>query len=328
MKFSHILAILVLATGGLAGCSMLSSSPTAPKERSAEIWTKGDWFVRIVPQDKTSGKATPNAHPVNISPSRLATAFSAIRLRGNTRGKSYPLFNQESLDILSLYIGEALSKARANEDVVFAVGTYQRRILGVRTDLAATGRVFNNRDGLNVILGELRTPNLRYDSEAELKALNKDTRLNPYIPGLRGIRQKQEERVMLPQSATGVFTKAKSRPDWFVFTEQGLTPTVTASPQIRTQQGISELERLKREVEELKSRIGGGSGVGSGSNAIGSCGGAGSRQMLSQDAIRLQQKWRPPSVETKLEALKNLREQGLISQEDYDKKRADILAEF
>ena len=324
----RLLLVLVVA-----GCSMLGSSPSPTKQASPDIWTKGDWFVRLVPQDKTAGKPLANAHPVNISPSRLATALSQVRIRGNVRGKSYPLFNQESLDILSVYVSEALSKATATDDVVFAVGTYQRRVLGLRTDLAATGRVFNNQDGLNVILGELREPNLRYDSEAELKALNKDTRLNPYIPGLRGIRQTQEQRLTVPQAASGVFTKTKNRPDWFVFTERALVARQPAQGQgLGRSAGVpagqeSELARLKREVEELKSRIG-GSNAGRGNAIRGDGAGGNRRQMLSEDAIRLQQGWRPPSVETKLEALKNLREQGLISEEDYAKKRAEILASF
>ena len=290
----------------LPACSTLSPFSSSnggedPAER-VTLWTKGDWFIALEPQDKTAGAPPANSQPLNISPSRLRAALSAIRIRGERR-QSSPLFNEESLDTLSIYLSESLAKASPSQDAVFAVGTFQRRLLGVRTDLAATGRVFNNHDGLNIIIGELRSPNLRYDSEAELKALNKDTRLHPYIPGLRGIRQAQLARLSLPERRAGVFTKSKKRPDWFVFSEEGLTPTMVATPGQpgNAISGSEELTQLRQEVEELKSRLGDG------------------QAKPGQGEVTL---------ETKLTALRELRDKGLISDDSYQQKRQKLLEEF
>lgn len=297
------LALILL----LAACSTLNPFSSSGGEaaqgqdpsKEVDVWTKGDWFVTLEPQDKTAGTPPPNTHPLTISPARIRTALSAITVTGQRRRKNR-LFNEESLETLSVYLSTGLAQAGPGQDVVFAIGTFQRRVLGVRTDLAATGRVFNNRNGLNIIIGELRVPNQRYDSEAELKALNKDTRLHPYIPGLRGIRQRQTVRLSLPPRQTGVFTKSKKRPDWFIFTEEGLLPTMTATPGQpgAAISGGDELARLRREVETLKTRVGGGVAKPGQGEA---------------------------TLETKLTALKDLRDKGLISAEDYEKKRQELL---
>lgn len=317
-----LVALLFLTFGvGLGGCSTLSGwfgDDAAAVESTANpvvLWQSGDYFIRIEPQDRTAGTPRPNQHPATINRDRIRHALKLVRFRQSSNDDWTNLFTKENLTFLGAYIEQGLAKASPTQDVTFAMESWHRFLFGIRSDIVITGRVFYANGQLNLIFGRIGPTNKKSDSKAELSARNKDIRLFPYVPGLRGVEVASGISFSAPPGS-GVFRPAGTkRSDWLIFSNKALSlgsPSRSTSPRstsrgdarstshgdsrAEAESGVpsSQLEDLRREVERLKNRIG--------------------NDESNDDQQR------------RLRVIKNLREKGLISQEEFERKRQEIIS--
>ncbi len=302
--------VAVVAMLSLAGCSSLSGWFGGDNEAKVKstgkngaattvLWRSGDYFIRIEPQDQTAGRPPPNQHPIEINRDRLRGALGLVRFRASSRDNWQPLFTKENLQILGAILEEGLAKARPNQDVTFALESWHRVLLGIRSDDVITGRIFYANNRLNLIFGKIGPSNKQSDSQAELSARNKDIRLNPYVPGLRGIEVKNDIQLSAPPGS-GVFRPAGlKRHDWLVFDQktlalQGRTRTAPRGGAPSSGGiGSSALDDLRQEIENLKKRLG-----------------------EEED----------DGINRRLSVLQRLRDKGLISQEEFESRREKILS--
>ena len=93
-----------------------------------------------------------NIHPVKINPLKIEGALKLIVTKWGP--KSEPLFQKQKYLPYSVAISEALAEAKSNQDVVFTVeGWYRKKTLS--ENRVTSGRVFYNKNGLNIIFGSI-----------------------------------------------------------------------------------------------------------------------------------------------------------------------------
>jgi len=315
MAFFAVLPGVVEAGGGRYG------DPGGVRE---VLWHRDDFFVRIERQDRLRNGDVPprNDHPYRqITAEGVVAALSNILIQENPSDPPQLFFSQRALDVLATYIPEGLERAKPNEDVTFAVKSWHEKALTFATPLVLTGRVFVRDGALNVILGEMRPPNKVSQSFAELSALNKDPRLHPYIPGLRGYRVRN--RYVLSAVGDGIYHAPNRPQDWLIFTPgsysafsrplQAITEEIRGKtvedleqrkarrlkPRKAETQSADELRRLRDELSRLKKRVDG------------------------ETSER-----RSAALEARLQALERMRERGLISEEEFERKRKEVLKDM
>ncbi|GAM11486.1 hypothetical protein OR1_03802 [Geobacter sp. OR-1] len=264
----------------LNGCAGLSSSTMPPKT----VWHLGDQYVAVTPKEQTP-TAPPNAHPADLSTDRLQWALASLKLIPKDNDAPTPLFTDYELSVLSTNASNALSRATAGEEVIFAtIGNHVSLYGLVKRPMVTTGRLFVAGGMLNLILGKIHEDVSDKD----------DRRLNPFIAGTRsGSLNTNSGRIS--SVIKGAELKS-SRQDWILIP---LTGMIDAPPPAREPVGsIDRSPESPKTVPAVKSneKPANSASVPSGK-----------------------------SPEERLRTLNSLREQGLITEDEYRSKRAQIL---
>jgi Short C-terminal domain len=134
-------------------------------------------YVRI---ERAEPAAAPNLHPVAVPPEVLKKALAGVRLHNE------PLFNDDELAQIVPPLVTALARATPDEDVSFAVpGRHAGwAILSPRS--VTTGRMFRDVDGLELIVGLAQRPfEDEFNATGVLIAFEPGHRAAPVDPKLR-----------------------------------------------------------------------------------------------------------------------------------------------
>ena len=112
-----------------------------------------------------------------LSPLKIEGALKLIVTKWGS--KSEPLFQKKKYLPYSVAISEALAEAKSNQDVVFTVeGWYRKKTLS--ENRVTSGRVFYNKNGLNIIFGSIMRKGNMSDTDPMLSAgINPDLAKNP-----------------------------------------------------------------------------------------------------------------------------------------------------
>ncbi len=282
-------------------------------EEGVNVFEGGQQYVRIVKQEKSAEGE--NQHPTIYSVEKLKDALSAITVQKesgifNDEIKEFPFFAQSEISVLSSGLSRAFERAKANEDIIFVVIGRHDRFFN-KDKKVIGGRAFIKDDKLNLIFGDV------YRAEGgsmEQKRRNyaagcggcdtADLRTNPYIVGRRG----DEHEVELVIAEIDGLERPRS--DWLILSveqlatavvqERNKLPPALAREQARTRKEAAQLNLERRQMREEMARM---------RQDMKNGGGASSSQ----------------SLEERLATLKQLRRKELISDEEYQTKRKEIL---
>lgn len=276
-------------------CSLLLLSLYGSYAHAADdIWSRGgEFFIRLEPQDTLrNASPPPNAHPAaTVTAESLRNALSLVFYAPASDDEATPLFAERTLDLLGVALEKGLKEASPRQDVTFIVETWHELFLGLSEAVIVGGRAFFVGDSLNLIIGSMRSPNVRSLSEGENQVVNKDSRLYPYHIGNRDKRIKHKG-IISAEANSGVFAASNNRRDWLVFTPFAL--------------GMGDRATVEKNVtpspSQQKSRV---------------------PSTLMRDN---QQIIDPDILAQRLEALKKLRDSGLISNKDFEEKKKEILS--
>ena len=197
-----------------------------------------------------------NIHPVNIDPLRVEGALKLIITKYGPRAET--LFQEEKILAYSIAISEALREAKPNQDVVFTTeGWYKKKSLS--NNLVTSGRLFYNKNGLNIIFGSvMRKGNISETDPMLSHGINPDLARNPYSPGSR-YQSIKSKYVLTTIPNSGVFRpkEAKGRVDWLVFTPKALIPRgdLTADQKKFSTASNFQVQGLRNELNTLKIKI-------------------------------------------------------------------------
>jgi len=300
------------------------------KEEEGIIWQDKDEFVKLVEQDwgRKHRRAPVNSHPVNLNPNNIAVVLESLRTWGpkktSAEGKMVAIFTPEKISLLSGKLAQALSQAGLEQDAVFAVAdTYQD--LGNSGRRATGGRVFVHEGDLNIIFGDILSP------APEGKKQNTSHYSKPHRAGKR---MESLGRAFRVASGPGIgFWKEKGsqREDWVVIDIPILSPGLPVAAEKNTQiptpassklqenwQMREEMARLRKELEDSKNR----------QAAEEPAGIEPARATVPAPPARTETAEKSTMIEQRLSTLRSLHEKKLITDEEYEAKRKEILAEI
>ena len=183
----------------LSSCSSLSNITDSFSDFIADeeiLFLSSYENVKIVDQD--SNLTGQNSHPVNVSEERIEGALKLLLFRVGKKTNS--LFPGKKLEVISLNISKGLAKANKNQDIVFTMEDWYSGLPGTRLkdNRVVSGRVFYNRDGLNVIFGSVLREGFQSTTDPMLQSRNPDLKKNPYMPGSRLISVKNPFALAVP----------------------------------------------------------------------------------------------------------------------------------
>lgn len=298
--------------------------PDAEAGNQVRLWKHRDQYVRLESQDRGAQPSGPNDHPVTLAPERIREMLGSLDVRYPKRDKIEPLFTSSELNTLQDAVSMGLAKATAGQDVTFAIVGIHRGLMSFSHDRSVTtGRIFFSKGKLNLILGRLHE---EYNEE-------EDRRMHPFVPGRRKYKAPRSWETEKPYEIVkqgGVALKKQGdieRYDWLMLDpdpklwkairaeKKAAKETAKAAFQEASQvrqksaEVSAEQERLRAELESLKKDM---------------------RAIKQAPAVvpAATQASRPEagdSVKVRLRRLKDLRDEELITEDEYRAKRQEIL---
>lgn len=307
--------LAVLLAVGLSG-----GARAADDERV--IWEGADQFVKLVPQDRMPDGSLPppNEQPVQLSSRDIQMALGTLTLwkQGGlfSEEQSAALFTTGETQLLGRRLADALAQAGPDQDVVFAVvSAYDKALIG-KSMLSVAGRVFVRDGKLHMILGDVLRETR--DPEAAVKGAWGDTegsvdrRLFPHKPGRRSRVRELDSSVVVSEGVEYFIGNDQiAREDWLVLD----LPVIVAEVQRRNEPEV-DTEARKLEAEAARMAL--------------------ERRQMREEMARMRKEMRELSagggggastatLTERLATLEALRDQGLISEQEYAAKRKDIL---
>ena len=283
---------------------------------NSTVWELNEQYVRLV---EVEPDASANDHPVRIDKTELQQALASLQLwreGGVFRDEeSLPVYPPGQAELIARYVSDALSKADAREDVIFNVRSYTSVLLSMAKEREwTTGRVFYEDGGFNLIIGEYQK---RLDKGKKIVegsfGIVDDFRDVYFDPGTRTRKGKMPGRIVTT-SGVKLAREGGDRPDWVVLDieaaalayRESQTPLEIRKEERRAKAEAAKLTLERRQMREEMARM---------------------RKELKE----LQAGGRTPaaaSLENRLGKLLELHEKGLISEDEFKRRKEELLQEI
>lgn len=297
------------------------SSPVVAKELFGDdddyIWKSGtNRFVKFVTIEKEL--ATRNDHPVKLDRQTLAEALKILEYseeKNVLRDDLTAVFSIAQINNLSRNIANGLKRAKPDQDIIFSIEGLSKRLLILTGKSFTTGRVFYKDGKLNLILGEYEYAR----NEALESAIDTSGNANVQYNLDYGSRKKSANsfKDYLIETA-GIELKrvgSKVRRDWFVIDVDVAAETYLAVKEGKNNKEAQqdralqlEAAKLAKERREMRLEM--------------------ARMRKEMEAISQSGGSSANSIEERMATLDELKEKGLVSDDEYDAKRQEILKDI
>lgn len=296
------------------------------KKANDVLWENGpNQYFKYDDDDQDEAEFGDNDHPVELDEREVENSLRLLRVKherstslsilgiksegDTTVVEMVPMFNSEHAVFLSRVLVKGLKEASSKKDIIFVVEQSQKNMLGLTKDSFFTaGRVFYKDKKLNLILGDYNRPRNRGYETA-------------YDPTNAGIVTYTFEHGQRSKKASGsnVFDEVifevpgienkeykTLRRDWFVIDVNLASDAYTIS---KKEEKDEEMLRKRKEIEEIF-----GQSFPTMVNAA--------PTIIQQEPVLVK------SAEDRLVLLNDLKEKGLITEEEYVLKRRQVLEEL
>ncbi len=279
------------------------------------IWQSGlNFYFKYVPQDETDYGV--NDHPINLVEKEISTALEALKIEEKsllTADEIRTVFTIQQLKLLGVNLAKGLRNAKPEQDIIFVMQKASRKLgfLNDRSYLA--GRAFFKDGKLNLIIGDYELPaNDAFESVYDPSG----KRNIPYAFSF-GYRSnsaaKFRKDVIKNDGVINMIAGGELRQDWFIIDIKVAAAAVLAeqnnagrsSGSVDTEAMRQESERLARERRQLRLEM------------------ARMRKEMQESGGTV--KSEELTIEERLARLDELHAQKLISDDEYEQKRKEIL---
>ncbi len=335
--------LIVLAT-------ILTLAGNIAEARNDEVYYKDGAYSTFSLSDQDSDRYGLNEHPADLSPDDLQPILQAIthRASGLFSGDGLEtLFSPQQATLMAGQIAKGLRRARPDQDVTFVIQRKARKLVLMSGLALTSGRVFYADGKLNLIIGEHdRQRNREYE-----RLFDTTGAVQPYAlsSGKRKSNSGALKGDLLAYEGLGnqVTEKGKLRKDWIVIdvpqalasvraqpapaaladgqgplapapAAAGMTSEEAAALQAEQEAMREELSRMREQLEATPS------GTGAGPAAPAAAVPAAAVAPASAAPVRVP----GTNIEERLRLLIELYQQGLITEDEYNAKRREILSEL
>jgi len=201
----------------------------------------------------------PNQHPVNVTQEQLYNALSQITIKTSDKLGYLPLFTEFELGVLSKNVSDGLAEARPDQDVTFAVVGWHKGagVFSISEQEVTTGRVFYQNGQINLIIGAAHRPVDEGENYATRSAETGDRRLDPFVPGMRSFTQPHKWQIAAAPGSGVYSAPGGQRSDWLVFSAQALAaaPPPSADRPANNAAEQTRYEQLQKQVDQLQQQL-------------------------------------------------------------------------
>jgi len=287
-----------------------------------ELWKSGmNLYIKTTTQDKNkNGQYVPNQHPVSLNPNEIRNALTNIYVWNKSYftgalkdNEAETVFSQEQARLLGNYLAAGLQKATPQEDFIFSLTRRKKGFLFTKETTYTTGRAFYANNKLNVIIGEFDRLSDKFKERAYASSGINEIKYN-FKHGKRGKRGGFNKAIIVTDGLSTQNVNGKNRTDWFVIdvklasaayladknddseitasaNEEALRREAAKSAQERREMRL-EMARMRKEMKQSQK----GSGIS--------------------------------TAEERLKKLDDLQQKKIITKEEYESKRQEILSDI
>ena len=279
------------------------------------LWESGlSLYIKLDNQDK--GTTQPNNHPVELDAETIDSSLRLLRIWDDKyyeEGNAERVFSINQTRLLGKHIAAGLKRARSNEDIVFVIVSMKKGGLGTSAPKYMGGRAFYVDDALNIIIGD-------YD-RARDKAMEAAvggsglTEIKYHIAtGRRGKASAFNKHMIEINGVTNAKVGSKLRKDWFILNLEKTKIVIRDEKETkrRSSKEYKQEKLFKDEAAKLAKE----------------------RRDMRLEMARLRKEMGEKkdnteiTIEERLNKLQALMDKELISKEEYDKRRTEILNEI
>ncbi len=270
-----------------------------------------------------------NDQPVSFAKEELEKALSLIKVSDKNQAEEQEtLFTQLQMNLLAKHLASGLETATPEQDIVFALKRNASRFFGLKTDqYFIAGRVFYKEGNLNIIIGDYNRPRLE-GYEAAYDPTHVGIVAYHFNHGYRTKKSKKYKKVL--KEVAGIENKKYEglvRNNWFVVDVQKAAETAVT---IAKTQEKDELDEKRKELRAIL-----GEDTASGTSTKEKAKISKERREMRAEMARMRKQMnqmnnngQEQSLEERLGTLKALKNKGLISEEEYQLKRKEILKDI
>ena len=309
-----ILYVLLLLYAGITQADLLPNFGT----NDEDLWKSGsNLYIRLTEQDQSKKDVTPpNQHPVQLDPGRITNALEGIetRIGGGffKKKKIRTLFSLQQARLLGQYIATGLSRARPDQDIVFVLARSEKNYLVLQKRGYTGGRVFYLDGKLHVIIGDFEHEGDRFKETVERS--HGVTDVKQYFKHGRRAKPAGFKGAILAGDGVSLHIDGKkTRRDWLeIDLEQAASVHLAQKAEQAAQEAPTsaamqaEAARMARERREMRLEMA-----------------KMRKEMKSSNGDSS-----PRTIEQRLATLQDLRDKELISAEEYQQKREQILGDI
>ena len=280
------------------------------------------YFIRTEKIEKKT--KTLNNHPIKIQANILNRMLKQLSYKYDRDETEIPLFSTKELILLSEYVPQALMNAKADEDVTFVIkGPHSSKRWILQEDRLTSGRIFVSNNQLNLIIGSVQV-NLQPTLEERYAGNVWETTKLIYDIGYRKKTAKYDGLIVVLNKNQGIYRKSNDRKDWFIFTNTAYKKALSGEKgnnQNTNDVSNDQYEALQQQIDTLQKQL---------NNKSNQKRVAPQRKQMPKKQPSVTQKNNtndnnPRVVEQRLKTIENLYNKGILSKEEYQKKRNEIL---
>ena len=282
------------------------------------LWQSGsNLYIKLTDQDQSKQEATPpNQHPVQLNSSQVSSALEGIEAWSGggffKKKKLKTLFSLQQSRLLGQYISAGLSKARPDQDIVFVLGRSEKKYVVIQNRGYTGGRVFYLDGKLHIIIGDYDNEGDRF-KETVYKSHGVTDIKQYFKHGRRAKASGFKGSIVVRAGVTPHTDGKKARRDWLeVDLEQAASVYLAEKKEQAPQETVTseaiqaEAARMARERREMRLELA-----------------KMRKEMKSSTGGKSAQ-----TIEQRLTTLQELRDKELISFEEYEQKREQLLGEI
>ncbi len=308
-----ILYLLLLSYAGIIQADLLPNFGA----NDEDLWKSGaNLYIRLTDQDKSKKDVTPpNQHPVQLEADLVANALEGIEANSSggffKKKKRKTLFSLQQSRLLGQYIATGLSKARPDQDIVFVLARSEKKYVVIQNRGYTGGRVFYLDGKLHLIIGDYDHEGDRFQETVERSHGITETK-QYFKYGRRAKSVGFKGSIVAGAGVNPHEDGRKTRRDWIeIDLEQAAAAYLAEKKKQAPQETVTsaamqaEAARMARERREMRLELA-----------------KMRKEMQSSNGDTSQ------TIKQRLMTLQELRDKELISAEEYERKREQILGEI
>lgn len=280
------------------------------------IWKAGfNHYIKYAGQDSNSYGI--NDHPIDLDEKDISNALSSLIFTKKgffSSEEDLPVFSYSQIKLLSEQLSKSLKSAKPEQDIIFVLGGKGKKLIFLTKKSFVSGRAFFKDGKLNIILGEYNLER----NEAFEKLLDssgkgevnysfnfgqRSRQSNKFKGAIIGVNGVQQKNVKNELRKDWLVIDVKLASDAYIADKiKKETPITNAEKELQRQS--AQIAKQRREMRAEMARM---------------------RKQMEQGSSSSSGGASAKSIEERIATLDQLLKKELITQEEYNSKRKEIL---